>query len=62
MPDTLKPCPFCGGKAFHDHKGNIAMIRCVSCPACTRVGYKRNPYEWAAEKAVAAWNKRIRGE
>lgn len=52
----LKPCPFCGGKAFIDHfmqPHDEWRIRCMDCSA--RVGR----YAGLNKKEVTeAWNRR----
>lgn len=64
MSDQLKPCPFCGGRAFfnivpaHDHNlgghvmhvGESVFIECSGC-TCTMSA-------WTKEQGIAAWNHR----
>lgn len=57
----LKPCPFCGGKAFisnyeYENYGNSRLeithsIDCEKC--CSSIGYCRSE-----EEAIETWNKR----
>jgi len=53
MSETLKPCPFCGGKAelyVYVINGD-KRIRCSHC-GCSTSGYGEPEY------AVTAWNRR----
>ena len=66
MAETeLKPCPFCGGKAFmeviepHEHfiadlpdYGGGAFIECTNC-TCSMSAKTE-------EKAIEAWNRRVK--
>lgn len=68
----LKPCPFCGGKAYLEkqHRAfiggettKVCFVRCLKCNA--RSGrykisdYGKTSHSWEArEKAVEAWNSR----
>lgn len=65
MSNTLKPCPFCGGKAveFLHHNMNrtnsdVAQIVCKNCGASTQyfVGSDR----YAVRASRYAWNKRVK--
>lgn len=51
----IKPCPFCGGKAIHDHfleeYFKIYVIKCKSCDASTTACISR-------KQAIEAWNRR----
>ncbi len=58
MPNKLKPCPFCGGKAifysydpFDGFQGNWTMyvVKCTSCAATVK-GVK-------AEIVKSTWNR-----
>lgn len=50
----LKPCPFCGGKAYIDNcDGIIYMVGCNDC-CCEIV-----EYFYSASEAVEAWNDRV---
>ena len=53
----LKPCPFCGGKAFCTNVlptyGCDVMYR-VFCEDCNI----NTPSKWTEEKAIEAWNRR----
>ncbi len=70
MPDELKPCPFCGGKAEYKRtaiKTNGAWcdavnVRCTVCDARTgRVLYdaKKHPNGEEYEAVKDAWNRRV---
>ena len=63
MPNELKPCPFCGGKAeawvefiHHESYGQdeVTMHHC-GCKKCNI--YSNWP--WWREGAIIAWNRRI---
>lgn len=56
MPTKLKPCPFCGGKAYrkinYDFDGKeIYNVCCENCNARTEYGYSE-------QEAIEAWNRR----
>lgn len=66
MPETLKPCPFCGGEAIIKHDlrypdwseepVSASEVICTNyeCPI-----YKAdNTYYISDEEAIAAWNRR----
>ena len=56
MPTELKPCPFCGGKAFIDiymRPKEEYRIRCLYCP--TRFGRYAG---FNKKEAIEAWNRR----
>ena len=69
--DELKPCPFCGGKAFnatvvHDKESRPngyryhGQIMCRNCQAtCGTTGFDMTLVE-ATAKAIEAWNRRIK--
>ena len=54
MAETLKPCPFCGGKARFETYGEIACA--VVCQTC-RCGTSTVRLDDGMQ-AVAAWNRR----
>ncbi|MGN0557881.1 MAG: Lar family restriction alleviation protein [Acutalibacteraceae bacterium] len=68
----LKPCPFCGGKAYLEthHRafinGNttkVTYVRCLNCNARTEriplEKYGKTSHSSAAEaEAINAWNRR----
>ncbi len=68
----LKPCPFCGGKAYLEtnHRAfikaqttKVAFVRCLNCNARTQrielVKYGKTSHSIEAEnEAAQAWNRR----
>ena len=62
MSNTLKPCPFCGGKAveyLHDNgKDYTAHIVCKECGASTQCFVGSDRYVVRASRY--AWNKRVK--
>lgn len=53
--DKLKPCPFCGGKAFlWRYSYKTSRVVCVECGACGAAGNGEGEEKVAAE----AWNRR----
>jgi Lar family restriction alleviation protein len=56
---TLKPCPFCGGKAFaeniRDVEGDFFMIHCDKCGASTCFGDNSA----TIDNVLEAWNTRL---
>ena len=66
MPNELKPCPFCGGKAvlepFRARKGYEAVIQCNGgCLALMRT-ITYDTEEEAVEAVKNAWNRRANDE
>jgi Lar family restriction alleviation protein len=68
--EELKPCPFCGGKAFvatvehpkesrpnYRFYGNIICIICQA--SCGTTGFELTK-DVADEKAIKAWNRRFK--
>lgn len=49
---TIKPCPFCGGKAKFKNVPSWYWLGCVDC----KVETETYPSE---EEAIAIWNKRV---
>lgn len=60
MADSLRPCPFCGGKAIL----NSFMAAYVSCKKCGIDGKRFDMFETerAKERAIEAWNTRDDGD
>lgn len=54
MLNELKPCPFCGGKAHLVDLG-YSWTRCDECEA-------EGPCESTAQRAIEAWNRRVKEE
>jgi Lar family restriction alleviation protein len=53
MSEDLKPCPFCGGKAWYNNHGNgtfAEWYECEDCGASTRR---------ARRVTVDDWNRRV---
>lgn len=48
--EELKPCPFCGGKAWIGISIELCQIQCESCGAKIKGKYK--------DRLIEAWNKR----
>lgn len=59
--DELKPCPFCGGKAYLFVNDGV-RIRCGDCRASTQVLVDawtgRAPSGNATQKVIKNWNQR----
>lgn len=61
----LKPCPFCGGRAFVFQSGNGIWVQCYDCLCGTSV-HSPHPdmpslphtVDECAERAVTEWNRR----
>jgi len=55
VASKLKPCPFCGGRAYTDSiLRKVQMILCDDCGAtCSFYGSE------TVNKAFKAWNKRV---
>ena len=58
MNEELKPCPFCGGKAYIDTFGGMHIRafhdkKCIVCPN-TFLGHSENDIK----KQIKAWNRR----
>jgi hypothetical protein len=68
--NILKPCPFCGGRAYHNDrepwfnvKGESTpsrghYIECISCKAGTGLMYGKS----ASDDVTAKWNTRMETE
>ena len=58
--DKLKPCPFCGGKAYvrtHIYYGGFSHTYCVQCHIC---GAQGSQFYDTEKDAIEAWNRRIK--
>ena len=60
MSELLKPCPFCGGKAYliHEESDGLWEIGCNNL-RCKLFVYTNDIYD--KKKAIAAWNRRDNG-
>ena len=69
----LKPCPFCGGMAFHrarkmnDEICYEVVAYCVNCKANINFNYTpapwiKNPVGEAKRRGALAWNRRTAHE
>ena len=63
MPNELKPCPFCGGKATTSHGVAVTtehffFVSCEKCHSRTGNAYKWQYGENYEQKAIEAWNRR----
>lgn len=66
---TLKPCPFCGGRALYEdhHRAfiggettRVSFIRCSLCEArSARIPNNENGSLEALNEAYRLWNRRI---
>lgn len=74
IPD-LKPCPFCGGRAYVEKhqrayiqslSTHVSYVRCMKCGARAErfdhADYLERPRASAYSDAVNAWNRRISDE
>jgi len=65
MSEELKPCPFCGGKAFMWGRGEKIKVK-VSCEKdCVTMPPRFDVFFTSIDEAVKRWNKRgffIRGQ
>lgn len=64
MTEELKPCPFCGGNAYHlscyngtDFWWEIACCHCGAMVASRKTVFPRN--EEARDDAIKKWNRRV---
>jgi Lar family restriction alleviation protein len=57
--EELKPCPFCGEKAYiiHEESDGLWEIGCHN-QKCKLIVYTRDIYD--KKEAIAAWNKRVK--
>ena len=76
MNNKLKPCPFCGGKAFLEKSSRMMVfgslercsyVKCINCHArggrfvLSNYGKSHHSAE-ASARAVEAWNRRASDE
>ena len=56
---TLKPCPFCGGKAdYKTYLDNAAYVECRKCRTTSDVFNSTDFYDLNCIAASEAWNRR----
>lgn len=54
MDEKMKPCPFCGGRAY------IVTLSKTHFVACSNLNCRANVGEYIdEEKAIKAWNRRV---
>ena len=58
MPETLKPCPFCGGDAIVHSDFRDRGLWTVSCKSRLEC-YAIEDYYPSQEEAISAWNMRV---
>lgn len=60
--EKLKPCPFCGGKAFIENGyvgiDKVVFVECDECKVRMPNVYVRATY-CANDKAAEVWNRRV---
>lgn len=64
MSEKLKPCPFCGGKAYIEEESDAKsciynVARCEECgvEVCVYVDMTKT-IKWNKQKVIERWNKR----
>ena len=62
ISNFLKPCPFCGGKAYLEMEDYGVSVKCSNCimatPPKTDDKANRDGYESAVDEVISVWNKR----
>lgn len=58
MDDNLKPCPFCGGEANVEKRGDSYVVKCFHKDSCYLVGRTLHKYH-IKEAVVKKWNRRV---
>lgn len=56
--ETLKPCPFCGGKAFYMEDCSDDFMGWIQCEDCEADGPCPAPYKNNRDQAMKLWNTR----
>ena len=63
MDAKLKPCPFCGGKAYIDVFMNHEYVACNHRKNCLlEPDFSIDFNSWSIRKQINAWNRRKDGE
>jgi len=52
---TLRPCPFCGGKAYTKTDGYTFLVMCLDCG----MNDESNNFYQIEKEAINEWNTRI---
>ena len=58
MDDNLKPCPFCGGEANVEKRGDSYVVKRFHKDSCYLVGRTLHKYH-IKEAVVKKWNRRV---
>lgn len=58
---NLKPCPFCGGKAYVHDNCMASHVKCDNCGARTKPVPHEKSELYTDELAMNLWNNRIDG-
>ena len=62
MPNELKPCPFCGGKARIEKGrtfcGNTFSVACADPHNCKGYYVKTKGF-YSKNEAISVWNRRV---
>ena len=58
MSEKLKPCPFCGAKAFMWKTNSHTYIQCDRFTASDTAGHLVQVSERTEKDAIEAWNRR----
>ena len=56
--NELKPCPFCGGAADIEKRGEKYVVKCFHKDNCYLVGRALQKYN-VKEAVIRKWNRRV---